>query len=119
MEERVGYMEINGKEVFVIDFSCLGEEQFLQQVFFSIEKLADVNRSSYFLILVNDCELGKEVVSNLKIVGKTIQPFVIKSALVGLSSKSRPFFNIYVKFTRSKLKVFEHKEEAINYLLSS
>ena len=115
MESRIGYKLYEERKVFVLDFSYLKQAEFLAVVFYAIEKLGEVKEPSYFLILINDCEFDREVLGNLKNIGKFIQPLVVRSAVVGVTPKNRSFFNIYLKFTRSKMRVFDTIKDAINY----
>jgi hypothetical protein len=118
MRQRIGYEIVDGHTIFKIDYSFLKESQFRECVFQTMDSLQEVQAPTCFYIDVSQCEFGKEIIGNLKEMGKQIQPKVAKTALVGLSNNMRPFLKLYLKFTGSKLKTFETHEMAMNYLCS-
>ena len=59
-----------------------------------------------------------ESMSNLRSVSKNIQRPILRSGIVGLSSAGKAIFPIYITITKSKARLFETRQEAIDYLFS-
>ena len=49
---------------------------------------------------------------------KSHQKYIYKSAVTGLPHWLIPIYNVFVKFTKTKSKLFRSKEEAIDYICS-
>jgi hypothetical protein len=116
MTNHIGIQKINEIDVFIIDYTNLSNSQLVDAVFETINRLKGIDQPQNFLIDISNTNMGQEVMGNLRQAGKKIQPFVKKSAIVGLESKLRPIFNVYLRATRSKMHICKDRKEALAYL---
>ncbi len=87
----------------------------------SLVKVKDaVDKDSFFYLLIDmrGVPVTKEFLSKLTEGAKEYVPFVAKSAVLGISGVKRLFFEMYVLFTKSSMRSFQEKEEALEYLAS-
>ena len=116
MKNRIGYINNNNEEIFKIDLSNLSGKKLLDHVLFAVVLLEKINQPTTFYIDIRSCKLNMESLSYLRIIGKKIQPYVNKSGVIGVSSHIKPFFNLYLKYTKSNIKPFENEVEIKEYL---
>ena len=116
MSSRIGESCVYGINVFVLDFSSSSKEEMVSLVFDAIDKLSQVDEQLKFLIDVTNCDFDKSAVNNLKGIGKQIQKYVDKSAIVGLSYHQFVLFEMYQRFTKSNMKCFNSVDKAMKYL---
>ena len=93
-------------------------ETLMNHVLYCVIETEKVHEKGLFLVDLTDAELNLEHIKYLAEVSKIIQPFVQKSAILGIKNYIVTLFKIYIKLTGSKAKIFNEKEEAQGYLLS-
>ena len=116
MTERVGYISNREGGYVMIDLSNLSDQQLLEVVHLAISKVEQIDECTRVFVDITHCVFNMKMLSYLKIAGKQVQPYIDKSAVIGVSSKNRIFFNLYLKFTGSKMRTFDTKMEALGYL---
>ena len=115
---RIGFMDESNKGTFKIDISNLSGKKLLEHVILAAAKLEDINDTTNFFVDVRGCRLNVESLGYLKIAGKRVQQHVNKSAIIGVNNNIKPFFNLYIKYTKSPIKSFEDEHAAQEYINS-
>ncbi len=62
--------------------------------------------------------VNKRLIATINTGAKQYVSYVEKSAIIGITGIKRLFFEMYLLFTKSKMKAFDTKEEALAYLVS-
>ena len=114
-----GLVEYKGKKIFVLDFSnCLPPE---------IPPLIDncarqirsqPKKSIYTIVNATGTKFDSTVVDKLKQLTKENEPFVIKSAVVGLSGMQQVVLMIVSSFSNRTFEQFDTVEKAKEFFAS-
>lgn len=104
MNKRIGYISDDKKGVFKIDISNLSGKRLLNHVLFITMAIEKISEPTDFYVDMRGCKLNVESLAYLKIVGKKAQPYINKSAIIGIDNNIKPFFDIYLKYTNSNIK---------------
>lgn len=118
IEERAKKIEHEGKTIVFMDYSNLPVEQasLLADVSPKIIQKEPLN-SVLFLIDVTEARYNPEIIEKLKRATKGNNPYVKKTAVVGVVGMKKILFNAIVLFSKRDIKLFDTVEEAKNYLV--
>ncbi|MBW1298598.1 STAS/SEC14 domain-containing protein [Aquimarina litoralis] len=107
-------------EYIEIDFSGLHtEEEVIQCVSDAAEMgLQRYDKTVRALVYAKGMKTSPKAMRTIKKLGKTVQPKLKKSALVGSVGIVSLLMKIYVSYTGSKIKFFTDREAAIKYLIN-
>jgi hypothetical protein len=118
-KSSVSWQHYNNTEYIRIDFGSIkynnekAIEIFNESVDYGLERS---DKSVRALILTQGVKLKPETVRVLKKIGKTIQPKMKKSAIVGAVGILNLLVKIYIAYTGSNLKFFTNEKAALEYL---
>ena len=116
MKSRVGWKYVDGEEVFNIDFSNLEGDILLEHLLFCCVETEKIDRKAKFLINYQASKMGFSLLNYTLDAAKNIQPYVDKSAIIGMDGFKKKLFKVYAKFTGSKARLFDELEDAKDYL---
>lgn len=117
------WIKHKNKDILYIDYSHFQLEEILPQM----RKAAEicVNSDDRVLLLANFTDVGlgrsnerKKLLDECLSMGKNIfEPNTEKSAIIGISGIKKMFYSMYIRFTNHSMKLFNSKEEALDYLV--
>lgn len=117
-----GFIEHNGKQVLVFDFSTpLPEEQAIARVSDARQVVADLaakNPGIQLLILtdVQDAQFSQPIVDAIKAMAKHNKPYARKSAVVGLDAFKRIVVRLVALFSGRDIRAMESRAQALAWL---
>ena len=116
---NVGWNYHNGVKYLLVDFSGLNERELLS-ITFEISALMKEEGEGNVRLISDLSGLTRETnaYSSGRNFAKSHQKYVYKSAVTGLPFWLKPLYNIYMKFTGSKSKLFKTMDESIEYVCS-
>lgn len=117
MKRRIGWVEMEGKRVFRLDFKGLEGEVLSEHVLYSCIEAEKVNEKSLFLIDLRDTKLTFELMNHMADVSKKIQPHVERSTILLSNNYVKTLFILYARITKSKAKTFSEMKDAKKYIL--
>lgn len=117
MKDRVGWKKLEGQEIFNIDFSDLDGDVLLDHLLFCCVETEKINDKALFLINYENSGMSFSLLNYTLDAAKNIQPYVEKSAILGMDGFKKKLFKVYARFTGSKARLFDNHEEAKLYLL--
>ncbi len=117
MSERVRFIQHEGKDILLLDFSgCMADE-----VLVMIDKAKDVissqpEKSLLTLADVTDARFNERVSQDMKEFTAHNKPYVKASAVVGITGLKRIIFDAVMRFSGRKISAFDNIEEAKTWL---
>ena len=118
LEQRVEWMEHNGKKILKADYSHLKGEDLM--IVFRKSKSTQEKAGSDVLLMVDftGAKANNEIVSALKEAGKELDKDMKKTAVIGLAPLQRIFYNGYIQVTGQgfKTKVFLKQQDSLEWL---
>ncbi len=119
MEERIGFIMHDGRQILLIDFSQCSSEQILV-LLEEVQRKVAANPKGSLLVLADftDGHFDKPVVTRMKEVLVHDRPYVRRAAWVGTSSLPKVFYENVKSFSQRDLPSFETREEAIAWLVN-
>jgi hypothetical protein len=106
-----------GKRVFLADYSHLTIEQVRTEVVEVEKELVKQLRNSVLLLVkVERTIISPEALNLFKNVALHTQPYVRKSAILGMTGVRRTFIDIVAKFSGMTVMAFETEAQANDWL---
>ena len=115
--DRIGLKNLRGKEIFLINYRNLKDKALHEAVLYTHVEIELVRKDTIFLVDVRGAQVSYESFKLIVDASKKVQPYVLKSAVLGITGIKRSLFNVYKNLTKSKVALFDHMEEAEDYLL--
>jgi hypothetical protein len=119
MEERIGFIMHDGRQILLIDFSQCSSEQILV-LLEEVQRKVAANPKGSLLVLADFTggHFDKAVVTRMKEVLVHDRPYVRRAAWVGTSSLPKVFYENAKSFSQRDLPSFETREEAMAWLVN-
>lgn len=110
---KMGY---NQRYLF-LDFKGLGDQFLLETIFFvnDLVRLEPLN-SIRIITDVRGMNVSMNTHFIVRSLSKERQKYLLKSAMIGVSGVSVPFFKIYKTFTHTKTVLFDNIDEAEKHI---
>jgi hypothetical protein len=116
MEERIRFIDHQGKRVLLVDFSnCSANE--VEEIARAVPDHVTVNPHSSVLVLTDFTGAAFDR-DALRAIKETVfdKPFVKKSALIGTEDLPASFYDELKNFSRRELLIFKTREEVLAWL---
>ena len=123
VKRATGFLQHRGKEIYFVDLAnCTTADELIEAIHVGNEFRAEYilpygKRDLLLLVDIAKSPVFGEAFHELKRTGKELQPITKKKAFIGLNSAKKTLMNIYNKVTFNSVKVFDTKEEALNWLV--
>lgn len=115
LERRVGYLR-QEKSIFKIDFSNLRDEKLIEHAIYTNVAVKKIQNDISFFIDLSNAKITFEAFQYILDASKQVQPYIQKSAVVGIRGFTNFLFKRYCSITGSKIKSFSETQEAMSYL---
>src|SRR6266436_836699 len=117
MEERIRFIDHQGKRVLLVDFSnCSANE--VEEIARAVPDHVTVNPHSSVLVLTDftGAAFDRDALRAMKETAVFDKPFVRKSALIGTEDLPASFYDELKSFSRRELLTFKTREDALAWL---
>jgi hypothetical protein len=117
MEERIRFIDHQGKRVLFVDFSnCTANE--VEEIARAAPDHITVQPRGSVLVLTNftGAAFDRDALRAMKEAAVFDKPFVRKSALIGSEDLPASFYDELKSFSRRDLRIFKTREEALAWL---
>src|SRR5947208_12758224 len=117
MEERIRFIDHQGKRVLSVDFSnCLARE--LEKITRLVPDYVTVQPRDSVLVLTDftGASFDRDALLAMKETAVFDKPFVKKSALIGTEDLPISFYDDLKSFSRRELVTFKTREEGLAWL---
>ena len=107
------------KEILLVDYQLRSPSEMTNLLIDSIkhvEKIVADNKELIILIDLTGVPVTKAFGEEMITGGKPHAQYAKKSAIVGVTGLKRLFFETYLLLSKSKMKSFKKKQDALNYL---
>ncbi len=118
MEERISFLTHQGHEILLIDFSGCEAKEILLLLEEVQRTVAGHARNS--VLTLGDftgAHIDRAVATRMKEVMVLDRPFVKRSALVGVESVPKVYYENIKSFTQRNFPSFKTREEAMDWLV--
>jgi hypothetical protein len=117
MQERIRFIDHQGKRVLLVDFSnCPASE--VEEIARRVPDHVTVQPRGSVLVLTDftGAAFDQDALRAMKETAVFDKPFVKKSALIGTQSLPRDFHEAMTSYSRRDLLIFKTREEALHWL---
>jgi hypothetical protein len=117
MEERIRFIDHQGKRVLLVDFSnCPANE--VEKIARAVPDYVTVQPRSSVLVLTDftGASFDRDALRAMKETAVFDKPFVAKSALLGTESLPAQYYEELITFSRRELLILKTREEALDWL---
>ncbi len=117
MQERIRFIDHQGKRVLLVDFSnCSANE--VEEIARAVPDHVTVNPHSSVLVLTDftGAAFDRDALRAMKETAVFDKPFVRKSALIGTEDLPASFYDELKSFSRRELLTFKTREDALAWL---
>lgn len=104
------------KKYLYLNYEGHTPAELLDLIDVQIKEIQNCKGQVYVLSNVKNTIMSPEFMKKAKEEGKKYVAKVEKSAIIGVTGLKRILVQSYISFTGSKFKLFETKEEALDYL---
>ena len=119
MEERIRFIDHQGKRVLLVDFSnCSANE--VEETARAVPDYVTMQPRGSVLVLTDftGAAFDRDALRAMKEAAVFDKPFVKKSALIGTEDLPASFYDELRSFSRRELLIFKTREEALNWLVA-
>jgi len=119
MEERIRFIDHQGKRVLLVDFSnCTANE--VEDIARVAPDHITVQPRGSVLVLSDftGAAFDRDALRAMKEAAVFDKPFVRKSALLGTEDLPASFYDELISFSRRDLRIFKTREEALAWLVA-
>ena len=115
--ERAKFIEHKGRQIYMMDCSDASLEE-MTQVIAACERevRSQPEKSVYTLIVAGGSSFSGETISQLTELARGNAPYVIVSAIVGVTGLYKVVFNAVSIFSKRRFYMFDTVEEAKDFL---
>ena len=118
MDDRIHFVEHQGKQILLFDFSQATAAQMLLLLEYARITVAKHARDSLLVLAdFGGAEIDHTVAMKIKEVLTLDRPFVKKSAWVGAEDIPKAFMENFHTFSRRDIVTFKTREEALDWLV--
>jgi len=116
----VQFMEYEGKQMLLLDFSNCKPEEIMQLIGESKKIIQKQLRNSVLTITyVKDAVFNSEVIDAMKDFALSNKDYVRAGCIVGLSGLQKTIYTVVMKFSGRNLPIFDTLEEAKKWLVKN
>jgi len=117
MDDRIQFIEHQGKQILLIDYSHASAQQMLLLLEHVRIKVAQHARESLLILAdFSGAVVDRTVATRIKEVLTLDRPFVKKGAWVGTENIPRAFMENFRTFSQREIVTFKTREEAMDWL---
>jgi hypothetical protein len=119
MEERIRFIDHQGKRVLLVDFSnCPARE--VERITRLVPDHVTVQPRGSVLVLTDftGAAFDRDALWAMKETAVFDKPFIKKSALIGTETLPKDFYEDMTRFSRRELPIFKTREGALNWLVA-
>lgn len=118
MPGKFEWIEFKGKEILFNDRSNLSPDNIIKNVNEAKELIMNSGkRNILYLIDNSNNNIIPKVKDHIKNVGKELDPYIAKTAVLGASQPQKVLLNLLNKMTRMTIMVFDDIESAKKWLV--
>ena len=111
--EKAQFIEHKGKKIFVLDFSACKPSEMLSLIDECARQVrSQPKKSVYSITIATGAKFDFDVVDKLKLLTRENEPYVIKSAVVGMSGLQQVVLMIVSSFSSRTFELFDTVEYA-------
>ena len=117
MEQRIRFIDHQGKKILLVDFSnCPAKD--VEKITRAVPDHVTVQPRGSVLVLTDftGAAFDQDALRAMKETAVFDKPFVKKSALIGTQSLPRGFHEAMTSYSRRELLIFKTREEALDWL---
>ncbi len=117
MEERIRFIEHQGKWILLVDFSNCSANK-VEKITRAVPDYVTVKPRGSVLVLTDftGAAFDRDALRAMKETAVFDKPFIKKSALIGTESLPKGFYEEMTGFSRRELLIFKTREEALAWL---
>jgi hypothetical protein len=117
-EEKCGFIEYNGKNLFYIEFS--EDVELNRQVIKHCQSIISQHELKSLLIMtyVKNANYDRDLINELKSFTKNNEPYVKASAIIGIDGFKKAILLAVQKFTNRNFELFDDIDQAKQWLVS-
>jgi len=118
MEERVKFVDHRGKKILVQDLTDSTSVEMNIQIFDRTKEiiLSQPLKSVRLLSIFHNAHYSSEAVDHMKEFSKTVTPYMLASAAVGITGIKRIIYHSLIRLTGRKIELFDTIEKALDWL---
>lgn len=119
--ERTKIIQLNDKKIIICDLKGIQREEILkvsQQTWTLFGKELLQDEKANFLVDITGVDIPPKIMDEIVSMSEQYKKNIAKEGVIGLYGFKRTLLNIYGWSIGSKLKAFNNKENAINWLAS-
>ena len=106
------------KEIFVLNFATDSQKEIVQLIDLSADQIRKrPPKSVRALTIVQKGMFSNDILQKLKTLARDNEPYIDKSAVVGVNGVYKVAMDAVTAFSKRKFKFCNSKEEAVKYLL--
>ena len=119
----VDWIKYREQKVLFVDYANFKAEEVLPQMRKAAELCNMSSRKVLLLANFENVDLGKvsqrnEILQEAYQLGLNVfNEKTEKSAIIGMSGIKKMFYNLYVRFSKHEIKLFDSKQAALDYLV--
>ena len=118
MEEKIRFIQYEGKNILHLDFSHCKAEEILNTISKAKKVIAAQPEQSLLTLTdVTDARFNDAVTQEMKAFTTHNRPYVRAGAVVGVTGLKRIIFQAVVAFSGRKLSAFDNVEQAKKWLV--
>ena len=119
IEKRQIWTKYKENDILYTDYKNLQGEEFVKIIKVLTEDLLGMGKKDILLLLdLQGSYANKEIVNEFIAAGKLSNPFVKKTAVLGITGVKKVLLNVVNKFTDVGANPFSTEEEAKDWLVS-
>jgi hypothetical protein len=120
MEEKVRFIQHDGKKILHLDFSRSKAEDVLATIS-TAKRVISMQPEKSLLTLtdVTDARFNDEVAREMKVFTAHNRPYVRAAAVVGVTGLKRIIFEAVIAFSGRKLSTFDNIDKAKEWLIEN
>ena len=120
MDDRIHFIEHQGKQILLIDYSGASAHQMLLLLEHVRITVAQHARESLLILAdFSDAEIDRTVVTRIREVLTLDRPFVKRTAWVGAENIPHAYMESFHTFSQREIATFKTREEALDWLVES
>lgn len=117
MPGKIEWIEYEGKEILFNDRSNLSPEEIIRNVNEAVKMIKKSGKKEILYLIDNsNTNIIPKVKDHIKKAGKEVDPFILKTAVLGASQPQKVLLNLLNKITRMTIRVFDDPESAKRWL---
>jgi hypothetical protein len=119
MDDRIRFIEHQGKQILFVDFSDCAADQVSSIVEGVVDEVGEHPRGSVLILAdFTRAQVDKPAAEHIKKALVMDRPYVKKAAWVGTDSLPHVFFQNFQTFSQRQITRFATREEAMDWLAS-